>query len=154
MHTQQWVHKSIMMTIKKAIALKQKFFFCTFYVCTYYVLTTGNGAINSLQVFLSASSFLSDPPTFTLFGDTSGGPPTTYTWTRNGSPIEANDIYSFSIQVNGRGKTVFQNSNYTSTLTVTGILPGVYQYSVTNRATPTTVNDSFTIEGNINNDVY
>ena len=41
----------------------------------------------------------------------------------------------------------FQNSRYRSTLTVTGRLPGVYQYSVTNKATSDMVTDQFTIEG-------
>ena len=40
----------------------------------------------------------------------------------------------------------FQNSRYRSTLTVTGRLPGMYQYSVTNRATSDMVTTTFTIE--------
>ena len=85
------------------------------------------------------------PPTFTLLGATSGGPPTTYTWTRNGQVITNNASYSISKQVE-RSNAGFQNSHYRSTLTVTGRLPGVYQYSVTNRATSGMVADTFTIE--------
>ena len=104
------------------------------------VSLSGRGAITTNNVSLSSSSFCSS--TFTLFGDTSGGPPTTYTWTRNGQVITNSSSYSISIQLNEDimdEYTRFQDSHYRSTLTVTGRLPGVYQYSVTNRATPSTV---------------
>ena len=45
-----------------------------------------------------------------------------------------------------RTPTGFQNSRYRSTLTVTARLPGVYQYSVTNRATSGMVTRTFTME--------
>ena len=106
----------------------------------------GRGRVIIDHISLSSSSFLSDPPTFTLVSDTTGGPPTTYTWTRNGQVITNNASYSISLQV-GQSYTGFQNSLYRSTLTVTGRLPGVYQYSVTNRATSVMVTDQFTIEG-------
>ena len=110
-------------------------------------LSTGRGAITTNHVSLSSSSFLSNPPnaTFTLFGATSGGPPTTYTWTRNGQVITNSASYSISIQVQ-RWSNGFQDSRYYSTLTVTGRLPGMYQYSVTNRATSSMVTGTFTIE--------
>ena len=104
---------------------------------------TGRGAISGNQV--SLTSFQSDTPTFTLLGATSGGPPTTYTWTRNGQVITNSASYSISIQVE-RSNAGFQDSRYRSTLTVTGRLPGVYQYSVTNRATSSMVTNTFTIE--------
>ena len=91
-------------------------------------ISIDRGAISGIQV--SLISFLSDPPTFTLLGATSGGPPTTYTWTRNGQVITNSASYSISIQVE-RSNAGFQNIRYRSTLTVTGRLPGVYQYSVT-----------------------
>ena len=99
------------------------------------------------MVSLSSYSFLSDPTTFTLFGDTSGGPPTTYIWTRNGQVITHNATYNIFIEVNGDVNVTsrFQNSSYRSTLTVTSGLTGVYQYSVTNRATPMMVTDLITI---------
>ena len=89
------------------------------------------------------------PPSFTLAGDTDGGPPETYTWTRNGAPITNNDSFSISIGVNGvTDPSAYDNSRYRSTLTVTGRLPGVYQYSVSNRATPNTLTSSIlNIEG-------
>ena len=105
------------------------------------------GAITTNQIILSSSSsFTSDPPIFTLVSDTSGGPPTTYTWTRNGQVITNNASYSISIQVIQESSDVFQESHYRSTLTVTGVLPGVYQYSVTNRATSGMVTNQMTIE--------
>ena len=91
-------------------------------------------------------------PSFTLAGDTEGGPPETYTWTRNGVSITNNDSLSISIGVNGvTDPSAYDNSRYRSTLTVTGRLPGVYQYSVSNRATPNTLISNINIEGN---DIY
>ena len=90
---------------------------------------------------------MSDSPTFTLFGNTSGGPPTTYTWTRNGQFITNDASYTIVIQVNQGAGAHFMNSLYRSTLTVTGVLPGVYQYSVTNRETSGMVTDQINIEG-------
>ena len=107
--------------------------------------STGRGAISGNHISLTSSSFLPDPPTFTLLGATSGGPPTTYTWTRNGQVITNSASYSISIQVE-RTIAGFQDSRYRSTLTVTGRLPGVYQYSVTNRATSGMVTDTLTIK--------
>ena len=88
-------------------------------------------------------------PYFIMAGDTEGGPPETYTWTRNGAPITNNDSFSISIGVNGvTDQSAYDNSRYRSTLTVTGILPGVYQYSVSNRATSNTLTSNINIEGN------
>ncbi len=85
---------------------------------------------------------MATPPTFTLYGDTGGGPPVEYTWTRNGVVITNNSSYSISIWINN-----YNNAFYRSTLIVTGVLPGVYQYSVNNRATPTSVDRDINIEG-------
>ena len=87
-------------------------------------------------------------PSFTLAGDTEGGPPENYTWTRNGVPITNGGSFSISIGVNGvTDPRAYENSRYRSTLTVTGSLPGVYQYSVSNRATPNTTLTSINIQG-------
>ncbi len=95
---------------------------------------------------------MTTPPTFTLYGDTGGGPPVEYTWTRNGVVITNHDSYSISIGINtdaGQSNTDrYYNAFYRSTLIVTGVLPGVYQYSVNNRATPTSKDGNFNIEGN------
>ena len=114
---------------------------------------TGGGVITLNEVTLVSSSFMTTPPTFTLFGSTVGGPPVEYTWTRNGDVITNDDSYSINIDIdNTRPIDVFIerfiNSYYGSTLIVTGLLPGVYRYFVNNRVTPTSLNTSFNIEGN------
>ena len=101
--------------------------------------------------------FMVNLSSFTLIGDTTGGPPETSTWTRNGVIISDGGSYSISLAVNEvnmhkLGSTLFdgmvlQESRYRSTLTVTGNLPGEYVYSVSNRAMSTPRTASFTIEG-------
>ena len=101
--------------------------------------------------------FMADPPSLTLIGDTTGGPPETSTWTRNGVNISDGVSYSISLTVPGVNSSetkdlvavsqIFQQSRYRSTLTVTGNLPGVYMYSVINRAMSTPRTANFTIEG-------
>ena len=100
---------------------------------------------------------IADPPSFTLRGDTRGGPPQISTWTRNGEVISDNDSYSISLAVNEVNRidvfnasfdeAILEQSRYRSTLTVTGNLPGVYVYSVINRAMSTPRTASITIEG-------
>ena len=119
--------------------------YITYFTSSSSLYCVGRGVVTNNSVSLSFSS-LSDPPIFTLVGDTSGGPPTAYTWTRNGQVITSNASYSISIQVK-QNSVMFQESHYRSTLTVIGVLPGVYQYSVTNRATSGMVTDQFIIEG-------
>ena len=99
---------------------------------------------------LASSSFTSHPPTFTLHCDTRGGSPTNYAWTRDGEVITDSGPYSISIAVNGNTDEAYYQIRYRSTLTVTGNLPGLYQYSATNRATSATWNSSFAIEGKVN----
>ncbi len=95
---------------------------------------------------------MATPPTFTLYADTGGGPPAEYTWTRNGAVIANDSSYSSSIWINNDAGQYtidrYSNAFYRSTLIVTGVLPGVFQYSVNNKATPTSVNRDFNIEGN------
>ncbi len=102
-------------------------------------------------VSLSSSFFRNSPPTlFTLVGDTSGGPPTTRTWTRDGVEISYGGSYTMYIGVkhNFNRVNAFRDSLYQSILTVRAMLPGVYEYAVTNRATlPNMVTARFTIEG-------
>ncbi len=92
-------------------------------------------------------------PNFTMYGDTGGGPPVENTWTRNGAVITNNDSYSISLRINNEAGRFtierFSNAFYRSTLIVTGVLPGVYQYSVNNKATPSSLDRDFNIEGNI-----
>ena len=131
---------------------------CISYTCasssyTFCCHLPGCGVITSNEVSLSSSSFMADPPTFTLYGDTSGGPPETRMWTRDGQVITDDDSHNISIAVNGGTATsspsydVRRNCHYRSTLAVRGNLPGVYQYSAGNRVTNPMVMDSFNIGG-------
>ena len=103
------------------------------------------GAMTSNMVSLFSHSFDAEPPIFTLAGETRGGPPTSYNWTRNGVEITNSSSFTISISLNAEGG--FTESVYVSTLVVRGNFPGVYQYSVTNRAMNNSRDDSFTIEG-------
>ena len=102
------------------------------------------GQITSNEVRLFLAFFMAVSPSFTLTGSTSGGPPESYTWTRNGEVISDGGSYSISIGVSG-----FTMSRYVSSLIVTGNLPGVYQYSVSNRAMSDMRTANYTIEGNL-----
>ena len=117
----------------------------------------GLGVINTISISLVDPSFMADPPSFTLIGDTTGGPPETSSWTRNGVTISDGGSYSISLTVPGVTSTdtrdliavnqIFQESCYRSTLT--GNLPGVYVYTVINRAMSAPRTASFTIEGTL-----
>ena len=104
----------------------------------------------------SVSSFTGSSPTFTLLGDTENGPPVTYFWTRDGAEITQNSSFSVSIRVNAEltdipnsiNRAAYSLSHYRSTLTVSGYFPGVYRYSVNNRAMSSALlSNNFTIEG-------
>ena len=101
------------------------------------------GSISIDEVSLLSSSFLTDPPTFTLVADTSGGPPEIYNWARDGVRITENQ----SIAVQKSNSRVFRDSLYRSTLSMRGRLPGVYRFAVNNRDTSTARSQDFTIEG-------
>ena len=126
---------------------------CTQVLLTYMIFL-GLGAINMNNVSLLMSS----SPSFSLIGDTSGGPPANSTWTRNGEVISDGNSYSISLAVNEVNTTrlgnadhfdgvILEESRYRSTLTVTSNLPGVYVYTVINRAMSAPRTASFTIEG-------
>ena len=67
-------------------------------------------------------------------------------WTRDGVEISGEN-YSIALSKGNNSRVVYQESLYYSNLTIRGRLPGVYEYFVTNRATPTIQNQSYTIEG-------
>ena len=99
------------------------------------------------------SIFPGNPPEFLLRADTSGGPPEEYFWTRNGEPISDDDTFDIILIVvttvvgSQPRQDALENSRYNSTLVVSGNQPGVYQYTVGNRATPTMDTSSVNIEG-------
>ena len=98
---------------------------------------------------------MSNPPSFQLIGDSTGGPPTTSYWTRNGAIITNNSTFSTYISfIGSHDDAGHRAANYRSTLTVTGRQPGVYQYHVSNRRTTgTRTSRNITIEGNNNNTI-
>ena len=99
----------------------------------------------------SGSQFTGSNPTFTLEARTSGGPPTTSTWTRDG--VEITSGISLEVDTDPQSTETddnidaYLNSRYISTLFVTGVFPGVYQYSASNRAMASPMTDSIIIEG-------
>ena len=107
------------------------------------------GQITTNEVRLLLFFFMADAPFFTLISSTSGGPPESYTWTRNGEEISDGGSYSISIGVSGH-EDAFTMSRYVCSLRVIGNLPGVYQYSVSNRAMSNMRTASYAIEGTSN----
>ena len=119
------------------------------------MFTVGAGVItiDTVDIVDSISIFPGNPPEFSLRADTSGGPPEEYFWTRNGEPISDDDTFDIilivvtTIPASQPRPDALENSRYNNTLIVRGNLPGVYEYSVRNRATPTMVTSSLNVEG-------
>ena len=117
------------------------------------MFTEGAGVITIDTVSIADMNFSSNSPEFNLRADTSGGPPEEYFWTINGEPISDDDTFDIILIVvttipgSQPRQDALENSRYNSTLIVRGNLPGVYQYTVNNRATPTMVTSSVNIEG-------
>ena len=117
------------------------------------MFTEGAGVITIDTVNIADMNFSSNSPEFNLRADTSGGPPEEYFWTINGEPISDDDTFDIILIVvttipgSQPRQDALENSRYNSTLIVRGNLPGVYQYTVSNRATPTMVTSSVNIEG-------
>ena len=118
-------------------------------MCDSFLL--GNGSITAVPtVEGQAENYTANPPFFQLVGDSTGGPPTTSYWTRNGVNITNNSTFNTSISFTGsHNKAGHRAANYRSTLTVTGRQPGVYQYHVSNRRTTgTRTSQDVIIDGN------
>ena len=119
------------------------------------MFTAGAGVItiDSVDIVDMDSMFTANPPEFSLRADTSGGPPEEYFWTINGEPISDDDTFDIILIVvttipgSQPRQDALENSRYNSTLIVRGNLPGEYQYTVNNRATPAMVTSSVNIEG-------
>ena len=117
------------------------------------MFTAGAGVITENNVDIVDMDFSGNSPEFSLRADTSGGPPEEYFWTRNGERISDDDTFDIILIVvttepgSQPRPDALGNSRYNSTLIVRGNLPGVYEYTVNNRATPTMVTSSVDIEG-------
>ena len=106
-----------------------------------------NGSITTVQC--GSSPFITNPISFQLFGDSTGGPPTTSYWTRNGTVITNNSTFSTSISFTGsHDEAGHRTANYQSKLTMTGRQPGMYQYHVSNRRTTGTRTAQVLVDGN------
>ena len=106
--------------------------------CYYYCTTSSN-------------PFTTNPISFQLFGDSTGGPPTTSYWTRNGVNITTNSTFSISISFTGPFNDAgYRAANYQSTLTVTSDQPqsGTYVYTVSNRRTTGIRTVQILVDGN------
>ena len=113
------------------------------------VFPLANGAITTVQG--RTSQFTTNPISFQLFGDSTGGPPTTSYWTRNDINITNNDSFSISISFTGsHDEAGHRATNYRSTLTVTSEQPqpGAYQYTVSNRRTTGVRTSQVLVDGN------
>ena len=116
-------------------------------MCDFFPLA--NGAITTVQG--RSSPFTTNPISFQLFGDSTGGPPTTSYWTRNGVNITNNGTFSTSISFTGSHDDAgHRAANYQSTLTVTSEQPqsGTYKYTVSNRRTSSTRTSQVLVDGN------
>ena len=109
-----------------------------------------NGAITTVQG--RSNPFTTNPISFQLFGDSTGGPPTTSYWTRNNVNITNNSTFSISsISFTGPFNTAgYRAANYQSTLTVTSEQPqpGTYVYTVSNRRIPGVRTAHVLVDGN------
>ena len=113
------------------------------------VFPLANGAITTVQG--RSPPFTTNPISLQLFGDSTGGPPTTSYWTRNGTNITNNSTFSISISFTGpHDDAGHRAANYQSTLTVTSEQPqpGTYQYIVSNRGTTGTRTAQVLVDGN------
>ena len=106
---------------------------------------SGNGAITSNEITLQSPNFGSNQ--FTLVAETRGGPPTSVIWRRNGGAIGTQNTDSIStVPDPDNNQNDRLNCRYRSTLVVTGMLPGRYEYLPTNRVT-SNIARTFIIEG-------
>ena len=98
-----------------------------------YTITDGSGGDVTISGDLTY-----DPNTQTLSCVSTGGPATTVQWTRDSIPV-----------TEGTTETVLNDpvaARYTHTLTVTGILSGLYTCTVAN-IKPSTASASITVGG-------
>ena len=103
---------------------------------------TGQVTIPGEITFQLDTDPATDPPVFTLTCNSTGGPPTTVSWRRDGTMLsDNNNNYISSQLINSVTAT------YTNTLTVTGRLAGHYQCSVSNVRTPSGSTQSLVVVG-------
>ena len=95
----------------------------------YIHIHTGAPVINDLvfQLDTVSSNPPTGPPVFTLTCNSSGGPATTVTWKRDNTNLTADGEHVMTTTLVDQS-----GPKYTSTLTVTGRSPGIYNCTVRN----------------------
>lgn len=116
----------------------------------FYLLSQGLLTASTIILLHSLASFLSDPPSFTIIGNTRGGPPTYNHWTKDGVILNSTAEFNISIEAMQQNMEVrYRDSIFESSLTVTGHHPGMYQYVAANPLSSQLM-DSILIEGSNN----
>lgn len=84
-----------------------------------------------------------------MTGDTRGGPPTYFSWAKDGRQLINSSTFRISIGVNLTEPlhSRYTHGVYASTLTVIGRQPGTYSYTVGNRLTTPVLRSSIHIVG-------
>ena len=108
---------------------------------------TGQVTIPGDITFQLNTDSTTDPPVFTLTCTSTGGPPTTVSWRRDGIVLTDNSNNSITTQI----LLDAEAATYNHTLTVTGRLVGEYQCSVSNIRTPSESSRSLTVAGKEHN---
>ena len=112
--------------------------YCFFHITLLH--PTGQVTIPGEITFQLNTDPATDPPVFTLTCTSTGGPPTTISWKRDGTLLSDDSTYKITSQV-----TDTMTATYTHTLTVTGRLVGEYQCNVSNIRTPSGSTRSITV---------
>ena len=108
------------------------------------------GAVTRSVVFIrtSGTTYLSEPNFVVLEARSAGGLPINYAWTRNNEIVS--ESHQFRIRppsVNGTNPQRYAFVDYYSTLIIVGRLPGVYGYTVSNRANRRPATGTVTLQG-------
>ena len=127
------------------IILCDTFSCCCCCCCYYYycLSPTGQVTISGEITFQLNTDPATDPPVFTLTCTSTGGPPTTVSWRRDGVVLTDNSNYTITSQI----LLDTEKATYTHTLTVTGRMVGEYQCSVSNVRTPSGSTRNLTVLG-------
>ena len=104
------------------------------------------GVVNSLTLRMASSALTHHPPTFTLVGQTKGGP-AQGTWTRDGTRLSQSLFFSIHDAFDRTNNDYTQVIPLKFTLIVRGTFPGVYGLSVSNRDSRSSMARNITIEG-------
>ena len=107
------------------------------------------GAITLSVIVVAGPSNFHDPSQygFSLHGVSKGGAPTSFTWRRNGIVLTSSSLYTIAAPVLACSENPCSERFYRSRVIVTGKVPGVFPYTVTNADTGNDVVGTLDIEG-------